>query len=75
LGRGNGKAALATENCEDCKGRIAFLVGEKIISSDFGGATRPMLQTPGARLQTRILGQTRAPGSSPRNRHLALGLP
>jgi len=57
------------------KSGVAFLVGEKMISSDFDGATRPMLQTPGARLQARILGQTRAPGSSPRNRHLTLGLP
>jgi hypothetical protein len=62
-------------------GGIVFLIGEKIVSSDFGGATHPRLQTPDARLQAKMLGpdprtgtrnlargQTSAPGSSTRLR-------
>ena len=32
------------------EGGVVFLVGEKMVSSDFGGATYPKMQTPGVGL-------------------------
>jgi len=49
LGRRNDRVALATKSCKDCRrGWVVFLIGEKMVSLDFGGAARPRLQTPGA---------------------------
>jgi len=39
LGRRNDRAALATKSCKDCRrGWVVFLIGEKMVSLDFGGA-------------------------------------
>ena len=53
----NGRAALATESCNDSRGMglsfqrdaygIDWMVDEKMVTSDFGGAAGPRLQTLG----------------------------
>jgi len=54
LGRRNDRVALAIKSCKDYRG-VVFLDEEKMVNWEFGGAARPLKQTPGSRLQARTL--------------------